>query len=176
MSVSRPRRACLPLRLALASSLVLSAAPAQAEDWRLVSWVGNPRPSTIWLVDADTMKFAGNHVRFWLDTRSRTADEDGSNRVLQLIEADCESMSYEGLQTQTYSAGTPLENIGVMKRSFAAPGTAVGGILERICGGNYSQPISEKNDPEALTRRLFGEQWFKKSAARKRSGESYYPR
>jgi hypothetical protein len=156
----------------LCSSFLATA--SRGEYWRLASLHGSPHPTIIWLLDADTLRRSGTVVRFWLDVRDREVDAQGSNRTLQLIEANCADQSYEGLQTETYFAGTPLRDVGRMSRSFAAPGTIIGGIIGRACAGDYSSPISPKNDPDELTRLLFGDGWFNKPVPRKRSYKPYY--
>jgi len=59
---------------------------------------------------------------------------------------------------------TPLEDLGPMSRSYAAPDSVIGGVISRICAGNYSGPIAQKNDPTWLTAMIFGEQWFTEKA------------
>jgi hypothetical protein len=165
-----------PTSIISSIALLVTATAADAEDWRIASIAAaGGKATVIFFVDADTIRKTGTTVRFWVDERLENATEFGFNRSLQLMEANCDDQSYVGLQVQTYFAATPLEDLGAMGRSYAAPGTTMGTILTHVCEGDYSETVNSKNDRDQVTRMLFGEQWFKKPRPNKRSYKPYYP-
>lgn len=157
---------------------LIGAGTANAEDWRWAATAGTSQhPTSLFLVDADSIKTTGSGVRFWVDERFRAVSTSGYNRVMELIDADCEDQSYSELQIETYFAHTALENLGAGNRTYAIPGSMMGGTITRVCAGNYSSGLApdQRNDPDELTKVLFGERWFTKRIVHQPSRQRHHP-
>ena len=139
VSVAHARGLLMLKKLSLVLALASTAAVANAEAWRMAG----ASNGAVTLVDQDSVKKTGATVRYWYDLRFAKALPAGTNRVLTLVEADCDESSYRELARHMYIGEAARGSSSVsIDRQYAPPGSLIADTINAACTGKYdTNPI-----------------------------------
>lgn len=127
------------------------AAPAAAEEWRVVT-IDDEDPDmgrSIAFVDLSSLVRAGDNVRFRMDVRMERPAGAG---VRGTIAAGCTSRDYQPLQGVFYNGDRPISPPTDEPAANAEPGTNMYLVIEGVCAGRY---LTGPVDPVAYSRSAF---------------------
>lgn len=121
------------------------AAPAHAENWRLATYAED-YPATLVFLDTDSVHISGSTVSFKGQTITEDQfGDDGSNRAIYSINANCSTMTYRLSTVDFYKdkSFTTSEPAGDGEEK-ADSSSLYAGIIDVACAKN--QPLGETVD------------------------------
>ena len=123
---------------------LICAAPAAAEDWRLV----DDGDDMAYFIDRDTLRRIEREVRVWVWTIAKYRDRDGDNWK-SFMKVDCEELSYITLQETKFLKERSKASTGPSDREYAIPGSVMENVLLAACkprklGRRWENPYAER--------------------------------
>ena len=146
------------VRLLLVIVAFAAATPAGAQSWRIAAKAGQSPNRAVYLVDASTIRRAGDAVRFTTQSVFEQVNEARDfDRSLTVRDGSCSQHSSAIVQNSYYLAGTLLDTTANLQPPVVhEPETVLYGVIDTVCGlGEYESEAT--TDPEGTARAWFRE-------------------
>jgi hypothetical protein len=158
-------------RFLLLFPLLIAAAPAGAEQWRVAAYdAEGPGGMSVGFVDTAGLVRAGDEIDFPFQVRfsDSTGPGDGLRARLRV---DCRARRYQILEVLSYRGEMRLTETPAPPAPEAGiePGTNIAVIIEAACSGRY---LTEPVDPIPHAREVFERQRQLREPGRRISARS----
>lgn len=141
-----------------AAALMMVAAPASAEDWWFLGFVGKPAERIVYFADADVNAVDG-YQHLWVERVLERSGARGETTVKSLFIFDCNQRRFSEMQQLLFdSAGEQIARPRVLPEWTFVPPSSMGATLmrfacqtERPSGGR----IGDHNTRTVAAERVF---------------------
>jgi hypothetical protein len=127
------------MRIVILIACGFVSSQAMAAEWRLAAGNGD----LLELVAVSTLTRNGDLVTFWRDLFTRRAlNEDGDNRLVSFVSANCKDNTFYEGETTIYKDETAKVKLPSGNSGAAPPGTVPAKLIQAACTRTFvGEPI-----------------------------------